>query len=287
MAEELNKTGLEDPDLNDPNLDDDPGKEGEGDKGSGKENNQEGAGGGKGTDGKGQDGDDKDDDDAEEKIPEDPEERIEYEFQRSVEDRNAAMDLAKSVGLDGNELLSKFMEKGDLDSTDYDSLKKLGFSKSQIRTYFRGLHAENVRFQAKIIESVGGHEKYVGFAKYLQEQPEDIQNEFYEDVDSAGSLKQKIRTVKRYFAEYQQTTGKAPGTEEKGDINNLIDIRRRRMKMSEATGKTSKADVGGYKSWQEAVAAQDPAKGYGVDKEYTDTVNKKIMASNWVSEYIR
>ena len=59
------------------------------------------------------------------------------------------------------------------------------------------------------------------------------------------------------------------------------------MKMSEATGKTSKADVGGYKSWQEAVAAQDPAKGYGVDKEYTDAVQKKIMASQWLSEYIR
>ena len=228
-----------------------------------------------------------DSDDDEEKVPEDPEERMEYEFQRSMEDRNAAMDLAKSAGLDGNELLSKFMEKGDLDSTDYDSLKKLGFSKSQIRTYFRGLHAENVRFQAKIIESVGGQEKYVGFAKYLQEQPEDIQNEFYEDVDSAGSLKQKIRTVKRYFAEYAQTAEKAPGTEPKGNNNDLTDIRRRRMKMSETTGKASKADVSGYKSWQEAVAAQDPAKGYGVDQEYTDTVKKKIMASSWVSEYIR
>ena len=223
----------------------------------------------------------------EEKVPEDPEERMEYEFQRSVEDRNAAMDLAKSAGLDGNELLSKFIEKGELDKSDYESLKKLGFSKSQIRTYFRGLQTENMHFQSKIIESVGGQEKYVGFVKYLQEQPEDIQNEFYEDVDSAGSLKQKIRTVKRYFAEYQQTAGKAPGTEEKGDINNLTDIRRRRMKMSETTGKASKADVGGYKSWQEAVAAQDPAKGYGVDQEYTDAVKKKIMASSWVSEYIR
>lgn len=190
-----------------------------------------------------------------------PEARATEYSEAAKADKDLQDDLA-SKGVDFDAMADEYMDKGELSKESYEKLQKAGYPQSVVDAYIKGLEATAEKFANDVMDYVGGQQEYLKLSKFIQQQGD----------GSAERFNQLI---------------------EAGDINNIkLALDGFRARMYAQKGKTGRSILGssnanvsrnnvGYSSRAEMVKAMSD-KRYGVDRAYTEEVQRKTMNSPFI-----
>jgi hypothetical protein len=190
-----------------------------------------------------------------------PESRATEYSEAAKADKDLQDDLA-SKGVDFDAMADEYMDKGELSKESYEKLQKAGYPQSVVDAYIKGLEATAEKFANDVMDYVGGQQEYLKLAKFIQQQGDGSAERFNDLIEA-------------------------------GDINNIkLALDGFRARMYAQKGKTGRSILGssnanvsrnniGYSSRAEMVKAMSD-KRYGVDRAYTEEVQRKTMNSPFI-----
>lgn len=190
-----------------------------------------------------------------------PESRATEYSEAAKADKDLQDDLA-SKGVDFDAMADEYMDKGELSKESYEKLQKAGYPQSVVDAYIKGLEATAEKFANDVMDYVGGQQEYLKLAKFIQQQGDGSAERFNDLIEA-------------------------------GDVNNIkLALDGFRARMYAQKGKTGRSILGssnanvshnnvGYSSRAEMVKAMSD-KRYGVDRAYTEEVQRKTMNSPFI-----
>mgnify|MGYP005743500167 CR=1 FL=1 len=173
--------------------------------------------------------------------------------------------VLEEVGIDAQEISTRFQETGEINDDDYAKLGEAGFSKQVIDTYLDGLRGgaatgediASAQIQG-IKDSVGGDENYGKMVEWaVNNLPANEVKEFNSLTETANATAIKF-AVQGLYSQYNNAMGVEP---------NLV------------SGRASQSGPRPFQSAAEVEAAvSDPR--YGKDVAYTQSVYARYEGSN-------
>ena len=172
--------------------------------------------------------------------------------------------VLEEVGIDAQEISTRFQETGEINDDDYAKLGEAGFSKQVIDTYLDGLRgggaSEDIataQIQG-IKDSIGGDDNYGKMVSWaIENLPADEVKEFNNLTETANATAIKF-AVQGLYSQYNNAMGVEP---------------------SLVTGRASSSGPRPFQSAAEVQAAvSDPR--YGKDVAYTQSVYARYEGSN-------
>ena len=174
--------------------------------------------------------------------------------------------VLEEVGIDAQEISTRFTESGEISEDDYTKLGEAGFSKQVIDTYLNGLRgategtAEEIATSQiqGIKDSIGGDEAYSQMVSWaLENLPAEDQKAFNQVTETADAPIIKM-AVQGLYSQYKNAMGVEP---------NLV------------TGRASQSGPTPYRSTAEVVTAMSDPR-YGKDVTYTEDVQRRLGGSD-------
>ena len=174
--------------------------------------------------------------------------------------------VLEEVGIDAQEISTRFTESGEISEDDYTKLGEAGFSKQVIDTYLNGLRgvsegtAEEIATSQiqGIKDSIGGDEAYSQMVTWaLENLPAEDQKAFNKVTETADAPIIKM-AVQGLYSQYKNAMGVEP---------NLV------------TGRASQSGPTPYRSTAEVVTAMSDPR-YGKDVTYTEDVQRRLGGSD-------
>jgi len=174
--------------------------------------------------------------------------------------------VLEEVGIDAQEISTRFTESGEISEDDYTKLGEAGFSKQVIDTYLDGLRGTSEGTAEEIAtsqiqgikDSIGGDESYNQMVSWaLENLPAEDQKAFNKVTESADAPIIKM-AVQGLYSQYKNAMGVEP---------NLV------------TGKASSSGPTPYRSTAEVVTAMSDPR-YGKDVTYTEDVQRRLGGSD-------
>ena len=174
--------------------------------------------------------------------------------------------VLEEVGIDAQEISTRFTESGELSEDDYTKLGEEGFSKQVIDTYLDGLRGTSEGTAEEIAtsqiqgikDSIGGDESYNQMVSWaLENLPAEDQKAFNKVTESADAPIIKM-AVQGLYSQYKNAMGVEP---------NLV------------SGKASSSGPTPYRSTAEVVTAMSDPR-YGKDVTYTEDVQRRLGGSD-------
>lgn len=202
-------------------------------------------------------------DQATEETEEQTQEEGEFDAEEYYGDGLAS--VLEEVGIDAQEISTRFQETGEINDDDYAKLGEAGFSKQVIDTYLDGLRGgaatgediASAQIQG-IKDSVGGDENYGKMVEWaVNNLPANEVKEFNSLTETANATAIKF-AVQGLYSQYNNAMGVEP---------NLV------------SGRASQSGPRPFQSAAEVEAAvSDPR--YGKDVAYTQSVYARYEGSN-------
>lgn len=131
---------------------------------------------------------------------------------KDVEAPKEAEKAVEAAGLNMESLIDKFVDKGDLEATDYEALAKVGISKELVTSYAEGQKALAAQVRAQTLGSIGLTED--SFNEVVQWAATNMSKEeiavYNDSVSRKASLAQQKMAVEALAARYQRTVGTTP-----------------------------------------------------------------------------
>ena len=173
--------------------------------------------------------------------------------------------VLEEVGIDPQEISTRFQESGEINDDDYAKLGEAGFSKQVIDTYLDGLRGGGATGEdiataqiQGIKDSIGGDENYSKMVSWaIENLPAEEVKEFNNLTETANATAIKF-AVQGLYSQYNNAMGVEP---------------------SLVSGKASSSGPRPFQSAAEVQAAvSDPR--YGKDVAYTESVYARYEGSN-------
>ena len=173
--------------------------------------------------------------------------------------------VLEEVGIDPQEISSRFTETGEINDDDYTKLGEAGFSKQVIDTYLDGLRNGGVTGEdiasaqiQGIKDSVGGDDNYSKMVAWAVDNlPANEVNEFNSLTETGNATAIKF-AVQGLYSQYNNAMGVEP---------NLV------------TGRASQSGPTPFRSTAEVVTAMSDPR-YGKDVTYTEDVQRRLGGSD-------
>ena len=174
--------------------------------------------------------------------------------------------VLEEVGINAQEISTRFQETGEINDDDYAKLGEAGFSKQVIDTYLDGLRGASEGTAEEIAtsqiqgikDSIGGDEAYNQMVSWaLENLPAEDQKAFNKVTETADAPIIKM-AVQGLYSQYKNAMGVEP---------NLV------------TGRASQSGPTPYRSTAEVVTAMSDPR-YGKDVTYTEDVQRRIGSSD-------
>jgi len=174
--------------------------------------------------------------------------------------------VLEEVGIDAQEISTRFTESGEISEDDYTKLGEAGFSKQVIDTYLDGLRGASEGTAEEIAtsqiqgikDSIGGDKAYNQMVSWaLENLPAEDQKAFNKVTESADAPIIKM-AVQGLYSQYKNAMGVEP---------NLV------------SGKASTSGPTPYRSTAEVVTAMSDPR-YGKDVTYTEDVQRRLGGSD-------
>ena len=174
--------------------------------------------------------------------------------------------VLEEVGIDAQEISTRFTESGENSEDDYTKLGEAGFSKPVIDTYLNGLKGTSEGTAEEIAtsqiqgikDSIGGDEAYNQMVSWaLENLPAEDQKAFNKVTETADAPIIKM-AVQGLYSQYKNAMGVEP---------NLV------------TGRASQSGPTPYRSTAEVVTAMSDPR-YGKDVTYTEDVQRRLGGSD-------
>ena len=174
--------------------------------------------------------------------------------------------VLEEVGIDAQEISTRFTESGEISEDDYTKLGEAGFSKQVIDTYLNGLKGTSEGTAEEIAtsqiqgikDSIGGDEAYNQMVSWaLENLPAEDQKAFNKVTETADAPIIKM-AVQGLYSQYKNAMGVEP---------NLV------------TGRASQSGPTPYRSTAEVVTAMSDPR-YGKDVTYTEDVQRRLGGSD-------
>ena len=173
--------------------------------------------------------------------------------------------VLEEVGIDPQEISTRFEETGEINEDDYAKLGEAGFSKQVIDTYLDGLKggaaaSEDIataQIQG-IKDSIGGDDNYSKMVSWaIENLPADEVKEFNNLTETGNATAIKF-AVQGLYTQYQNAMGVEP---------------------SLVTGRASQSGPTPFRSTAEVVTAMSDPR-YGKDVSYTEDVQRRLGGSD-------
>ena len=173
--------------------------------------------------------------------------------------------VLEEVGIDAQEISTRFTESGEISEDDYTKLGEAGFSKQVIDTYLDGLRGgatsgediATAQIQG-IKDSIGGDDNYGKMVAWaIDNLPAEEVKEFNSLTETANATAIKF-AVQGLYSQYNNAMGVEP---------NLV------------SGKASSSGPTPYRSTAEVVTAMSDPR-YGKDVTYTEDVQRRLGGSD-------
>ena len=174
--------------------------------------------------------------------------------------------VLEEVGIDAQEISTRFTESGEISEDDYTKLGEAGFSKQVIDTYLNGLKGTSEGTAEEIAtsqiqgikDSIGCDEAYNQMVSWaLENLPAEDQKAFNKVTETADAPIIKM-AVQGLYSQYKNAMGVEP---------NLV------------TGRASQSGPTPYRSTAEVVTAMSDPR-YGKDVTYTEDVQRRLGGSD-------
>ena len=173
--------------------------------------------------------------------------------------------VLEEVGIDPQEISSRFTETGEINDDDYTKLGEAGFSRQVIDTYLDGLRNGGVTGEdiasaqiQGIKDSVGGDDNYSKMVAWAVDNlPANEVNEFNSLTETGNATAIKF-AVQGLYSQYNNAMGVEP---------NLV------------TGRASQSGPTPFRSTAEVVTAMSDPR-YGKDVTYTEDVQRRLGGSD-------
>ena len=173
--------------------------------------------------------------------------------------------VLEEVGIDAQEISTRFQETGEINDDDYAKLGEAGFSKQVIDTYLDGLRggaaaSEDIATSQiqGIKDSVGGDDNYSKMVAWaLESLPADEVQAFNNLTETANAPAIKF-AVQGLYSQYQNAMGVEP---------------------SLVSGRASSGGPTPFRSTAEVVTAMSDPR-YGKDVSYTEDVQRRLGGSD-------
>ena len=174
--------------------------------------------------------------------------------------------VLEEVGINAQEISTRFQETGEINDDDYAKLGEAGFSKQVIDTYLDGLRGASEGTAEEIAtsqiqgikDSIGGDEAYNQMVSWaLENLPAEDQKAFNKVTETADAPIIKM-AVQGLYSQYKNAMGVEP---------NLV------------TGRASQSGPTPYRSTAEVVTAMSDPR-YGKDVTYTEDVQRRLGNSD-------
>ena len=173
--------------------------------------------------------------------------------------------VLEEVGIDAQEISTRFQETGEINDDDYSKLGEAGFSKQVIDTYLDGLRggaaaSEDIataQIQG-IKDSIGGDDNYSKMVSWaIENLPAEEVKEFNNLTETANATAIKF-AVQGLYSQYNNAMGVEP---------------------SLVTGRASSSGPTPFRSTAEVVTAMSDPR-YGKDVSYTEDVQRRLGGSD-------
>ena len=193
-------------------------------------------------------------------------ETTETEFNAEELYRDGLASVLEEVGINAQEISTRFQETGEINDDDYAKLGEAGFSKQVIDTYLDGLRGASEGTAEEIAtsqiqgikDSIGGDEAYNQMVSWaLENLPAEDQKAFNKVTETADAPIIKM-AVQGLYSQYKNAMGVEP---------NLV------------TGRASQSGPTPYRSTAEVVTAMSDPR-YGKDVTYTEDVQRRLGGSD-------
>ena len=173
--------------------------------------------------------------------------------------------VLEEVGIDPQEISSRFEETGEINDDDYAKLGEAGFSKQVIDTYLDGLrggYGQADDIPAKQIQdikdSIGGDEAYEQMKKWASSNLSPAEIKSFENLTETADAPAIKMAVQGLYTQYQNAMGVEP---------------------SLVTGRASQSGPTPFRSTAEVVTAMSDPR-YGKDVSYTEDVQRRLGGSD-------
>ena len=173
--------------------------------------------------------------------------------------------VLEEVGIDPQEISTRFEETGEINEDDYAKLGEAGFSKQVIDTYLDGLrggYGQADDIPAKQIQdikdSIGGDEAYEQMKKWASSNLSPAEIKSFENLTETADAPAIKMAVQGLYTQYQNAMGVEP---------------------SLVTGRASQSGPTPFRSTAEVVTAMSDPR-YGKDVSYTEDVQRRLGGSD-------
>ena len=173
--------------------------------------------------------------------------------------------VLEEVGIDAQEISTRFQETGEINDDDYSKLGEAGFSKQVIDTYLDGLRGGGATGEdiataqiQGIKDSIGGDENYSKMVSWaIENLPAEEVKEFNNLTETANATAIKF-AVQGLYSQYNNAMGVEP---------------------SLVSGRASSSGPTPFRSTAEVVTAMSDPR-YGKDVSYTEDVQRRLGGSD-------
>ena len=203
-----------------------------------------------------EDEEDSDDDDEEKPAPT---EKTRREIAALQAQSDGAAKLLGEKGLDYNALCTEYEENGELSEATLAALDKAGFPRDLVSGYIQGQQARYEKSYARHIKSAAGGEKAYGeLLEWAAKHLTPTERNRYDKVIDSNDIDMALTAVE-----------------------NLINRRAKNSAPELVRAKAAKQapSARGFKTMEAMAAAIDDPR-YEIDEEYTQRVNRRLLASD-------
>lgn len=206
-----------------------------------------------------EDGESTEDVETEEKeTEEDPEKQLQEDINKQKQADEDTKKLLTDKGVNFEELLNTYTEKGSLSDEQYKQLDEAGFPRTVVDAYIAGSEAQAEKFADTVMSFVGGKDDFGKMTKFVQAQGEASVNAFNKVMETAD-----LGTIKMFV----------------GGIKAQMDAKYGTKNPTILGGGTT-VQAGGFADQGEMVKAMSDPR-YGRDTKYTKSVEKRVAASKF------
>lgn len=124
-------------------------------------------------------------------------------------DQKAAEEALSTKGLDLSEFSNEFNQKGELSPESYEKLTKAGFDKDLVDQFIEGQKARASLFEADIVNSVGGREKYGDMVEWAKVNMSESEINAFNSALAGGQDQAKL-AVAGLKSRYDSANGSDP-----------------------------------------------------------------------------
>ena len=202
--------------------------------------------------------DDGDSDDDDEEAPA-PIEKTRREIAALQAQSDGAAKLLGEKGLDYNALCAEYEENGELSEATLAALDKAGFPRDLVSGYIQGQQARYEKSYARHIKNAAGGEKAYGeLLEWAAKHLTPAERNRYDKIIDSNDIDMALTAVE-----------------------NLINRRAKDSAPELVRAKAAKQapSVRGYRTMEAMAAAIDDPR-YEIDEEYTQRVNRRLLASD-------